>query len=240
VVLEGMTGVAYHPSHVWKLLTQLGWTKQRPGKRARECDQAAIEHWREVEWPRIVRNAKRRNAIICFEDEAGISLKPPVRATWAPKGKTPVLVHPCSWGRLSMAAVLGYEPDRSDAWVVFQVMAGSYNSEGLVAFMDDLKGHLDGRKITMIWDNLPSHRSRAFKEWANTQRDWLVIERLPGYAPKLNPVELLWAWAKSQELANLCVGTIEEVEEVANTTLNRAGDEVSRLIGFLDHCVPGW
>jgi transposase len=24
------------------------------------------------------------------------------------------------------------------------------------------------------------------------QRDWLVVERLPAYAPDLNPVEALW------------------------------------------------
>ena len=56
----------------------------------------------------------------------------------------------------------------------------------------------------MIWDGLPSHRSKAMTAWINKQRSWLVVERLPAYAPDLNPVELLWGNVKGVELANLC------------------------------------
>jgi len=43
------------------------------------------------------------------------------------------------------------------------------------------------------------------------QRDWLVVERLPAYAPDLNPVEALWSNLKGQELANLAFDTLGEV-----------------------------
>jgi len=46
-------GVEYHPSHVWKILRKRGWSCQKPERRARERDEAVIEHWRKVEWPRI-------------------------------------------------------------------------------------------------------------------------------------------------------------------------------------------
>jgi transposase len=52
-VIHRRFGVEYHPCHVWKLLRKLGWTCQKPERRARERDEAAIEHWRTVEWPRI-------------------------------------------------------------------------------------------------------------------------------------------------------------------------------------------
>jgi transposase len=235
-VIKDLTGVAYHPGHIWKLLDQLGWSKQRPGKKALERDEAAIDRWREVEWPRILRNARRRNAIVCFQDETGISLKPSIRATWAPRGQTPMLTHRCSWGRLSLSGVIGYEPDGSDAWVVFSMLEGSYNGDALVEFLSELKGHLEGRKITLVWDNLPAHRSKVVKEWALAQRDWLVIERLPGYAPDLNPIEMLWGGAKGQELANLCASSIDEVAAVADATLCRAGSEPQMLSSFRRHC----
>jgi transposase len=47
--------VAYHPDHVWKILRSLGWTCQKPEQRARERDEAAIQQWRQREWPRIKR-----------------------------------------------------------------------------------------------------------------------------------------------------------------------------------------
>lgn len=45
--------VDYHPSHVWKILRGLNWSVQKPTLRARERDQAAIDRWREEDWPRI-------------------------------------------------------------------------------------------------------------------------------------------------------------------------------------------
>ena len=55
----------------------------------------------------------------------------------------------------------------------------------------------------MLWDGLPAHRGRAMRDWLNTQRRWLVVERLPAYALELNPVEGLWSWLKGTQLANL-------------------------------------
>ncbi len=52
-VIDRHFGVAYHPCHVWKLLTGLGWSCQKPERRALERDEAAIARWRQKEWPRI-------------------------------------------------------------------------------------------------------------------------------------------------------------------------------------------
>jgi transposase len=52
-VIERLTGVRYHPGHVWRLLRRLGWSPQRPARRASERDEAEIARWRAEEWPRI-------------------------------------------------------------------------------------------------------------------------------------------------------------------------------------------
>jgi transposase len=52
-VIERLTGVRFHPGHVWYLLRGLGWSVQRPARRAAERDEAAIARWRAQEWPRI-------------------------------------------------------------------------------------------------------------------------------------------------------------------------------------------
>jgi transposase len=52
-VIEALTGVAYHPGHVWRVLKQLGWSRQRPARRAVERDEEAIAAWRATEWPRV-------------------------------------------------------------------------------------------------------------------------------------------------------------------------------------------
>ncbi len=52
------------------------------------------------------KNARRRRAWILFQDESGVSERPPVRRTWAPKGETPVLVYAFNWKKLSISAAL--------------------------------------------------------------------------------------------------------------------------------------
>jgi DDE superfamily endonuclease len=102
--------------------------------------------------------------------------------------RTPVLRHHFAWKRLSIAGVLAYEPDGSDAHLVFQLRPGAYNDELLIDFLAEVHRHEQQRSIILIWDGLPSHRSRRMLDWVANQRDWLSIEPLPGYAPDLNPM----------------------------------------------------
>ena len=65
--------------------------------------------------------------------------------------------------------------------------AGNYDTDTLIQVLAELRRFLGGEKATLLWDGLPAHRSRAMQAWLNTQRHWLVVERLPAYAPELNP-----------------------------------------------------
>jgi transposase len=60
VVIAQLTGVRYHPGHVWVILRQrLGWSLQRPERRASERDEEAIQRWVAQEWPRIKKGRPR-------------------------------------------------------------------------------------------------------------------------------------------------------------------------------------
>jgi transposase len=52
-VIRQRFGVTYHPGHVWKVLSELGWSCQRPETRARERDEAAVRRWLRYRWPAI-------------------------------------------------------------------------------------------------------------------------------------------------------------------------------------------
>lgn len=134
-----------------------------------------------------------------------------------------------------MSAVVAYRPDRSEAALVFAVKEGAYNTESLIDFLTQLRDHFAGQKITLIWDGLPAHRSKDMTEWIRTQRRWLTVERLPGYAPDLNPVEQLWGNIKTVELANLCPDTIDQAQTAAETGLQRAGSDYQLCFNFLSH-----
>ena len=52
-VIKAHFAIAYHPSHVWRILRDMGWSPQKPDRRARERDEDAITAWRDETWPRI-------------------------------------------------------------------------------------------------------------------------------------------------------------------------------------------
>lgn len=61
-VIGKVTGVRYHPGHVWRVLQALGWSLQRPARRARERDEEAIRRWKRVRWPQVKKTSARAEA----------------------------------------------------------------------------------------------------------------------------------------------------------------------------------
>jgi len=57
-LIEGLTGVRYHPGHVWRILGDLGFSCQRPERRAIERNDKEVRHWKRTQWPAL---KKRRN-----------------------------------------------------------------------------------------------------------------------------------------------------------------------------------
>jgi transposase len=159
-----------------------------------------------------------------------------VRSTWAPKGRTPVLRHPFNWKRASMAAALCVRPGGGGSRLAFHIQPGSYDTGTLLVALGELRRFLAGEKATLIWDGLPAHRSRKMHDWIDQQRSWLVVERLPAYAPDLNPVERLWSNLKGVELANLVTEHLDELIATAGAGIDRIRRTPNLAYGFLHGC----
>ncbi len=54
-LVQSLFGVSYHPGHLWHVLHAMGFTCQKPERRARERNEAAIRAWKEQTWPAINR-----------------------------------------------------------------------------------------------------------------------------------------------------------------------------------------
>lgn len=60
VFVEREFGVRYSEVHIWRLLGQLGFSSQKPERRALERDEAAIEHWKKRTWPGLKKKPSAR------------------------------------------------------------------------------------------------------------------------------------------------------------------------------------
>jgi transposase len=134
--------------------------------------------------------------------------------TWAPRGKTPVLHFNFNWKSVSAIAGLSWRN------FYFRLHTGAVNGARVIDFLPALHRHIPG-KILLIWDGAPIHRSRIGTEYVHEQTAWLHVERLPAYAPELNPVVYLWAYWKQNELANFCAKDVWELSHTASLALKR-------------------
>ena len=130
------------------------------------------------------KNSRKWRAWVVFLDESGISEQPPVRRTWAPRGKTPILRHPFSWKKISTCSAIVYRWDARQCRLYFRIVSGSYNNERLIEFLDQLRRQFPRRRAILIWDGLPSHRGRLMARYLEGQKAWPTIVRLPAYAHK--------------------------------------------------------
>lgn len=194
-IIREQTDKQASPSEVWRLLRRMGWTPQKPKRKARERDEAKIQRWKEETWPELCRKAQAERRTIVFVDECGFSQKSTAKKTWAPAGQTPVLEMNFNWDKLS---VIGGISLRS---IAFQIHEESIKSQQVIDFLGHLQRHVKG-PLLVIWDGLPAHRSKVVAEYLRQTEGKVWVERLPAYAPELNPIEYLWGNVKGSDLAN--------------------------------------
>jgi hypothetical protein len=111
----------------------------------------------------------------------------------------------------------------------------SYDTDRRIAVLEQLASFYAGQRVVLIWDGLSAHWSTRMRAWLDSQRDWRCAERLPAYAPELNPVDCLWANLEDLELANLPTTILAEVADATTQGIHRVCASDSLVVGFLAH-----
>ena len=116
----------------------------------------------------------------------------------------------------------------------FRLFSGAIKGPQIVEFLEHLLRHVPG-KLLVIWDGLPGHRSRLVKDFVAAQKGRLEPERLPAYAPELNPVGYLWEHLKHDELPNFCPRNLDEPSQHAIGALRRLRRRPTQA-GLFEEC----
>lgn len=206
-------GIHYHPEHVRKILKQrLGWTSQKPKRKARERNDKEVERWTGDELPRLLREAWKRQAHVVFLDESGFQLTPSVRRTFAPRGQTPVLECWDRRDRISAISCITLSPREGRPGLYFELLPvnRTVHAEDVVVFLKALKRQLRG-PFTVVWDRHVIHsKSQVVQAFLAANPD-IVVEDFPGSVPELNPDEWVWGWTKYGRLSNRAAWDSDEL-----------------------------
>jgi transposase len=233
-------GVKYHPAYVRRLLRRrLNWTSHKPQRRARQRNDKEVERWKADEFPRILREAFRRQAHVAFLDESGFMLMPLVRRTLAPRGQRVVMRCSAKHDRVSAISCVTLSPKAMHVGLYSWLYSNrNVHGEEVVAFLEYLTHKVPG-EWTVVWDGNNIHsRSKVVKAWLSKHPN-VVVEVFPSYDPQNNPDEWVWSWAKYGKLCNLCPADLEELFEYVLDALEELKHQPSLLASFvLDAGIP--
>jgi transposase len=182
---------------------------------------------------RVEKKAVSEGRELVFVDESGFYLLPAVVRTYAPAGKTPVLRSPLTRDHLS--AISGITPTGG---LFMKVQDHAFSSKEVVEFLKHLIRHIPA-KILVIWDGAPIHRSKVVRQFlteGGAQR--IQLERLPGYAPDLNPDEGIWRHLKHVEMRNLCCRDMEHLKSEFRKATQRLRAKRRVILGCIRQ--PGY
>lgn len=183
-------GVRLSLASIGALLARQGLTPQKPLQRAYQRDPDAIARWQRETYPAIARKAKRDKGEIYFWDESGFRANAVHGTTWGATGQTPVVSVPGQRQSISAASAVSA---KGAFW--FATYPGALTGP---LFVELLRRMMHGRRkpLHLILDGLPAHKTLAVKEYVAGLDGRLTVHYLPGYAPDLNPDELVWSHAK--------------------------------------------
>ena len=146
-------------------------------------------------------------------DESGLLLNPLVRRTWAVRGQTPIIGGDGGHRkRVSVVGAVSVSPLAQHLGLYFATLPdGFFTAGAVVGFLRNLLKHLRG-EVVVVWDGGGNHKGPLIRAFLKRNRR-LTLERLPAYAPALNPVEAVWSWLKYGQLANDVPDGIPELDD---------------------------
>jgi transposase len=194
-LIEQKFGIRLGVTAVGALLAKLGLTPQKPLQRAYQRDPEAIERWQRESFPAIATQAKASGGEVYFWDESGFRADTVHGKTWGVKGQTPVVERPGQRQSISAASAVSA---RGAFW--YCTYQGGLNAELFATLLRQMMQHRR-KPVHLVVDGLPAHRTALVKAYVASTEGMLTLHFLPGYAPELNPDELVWSHVKRTGVA---------------------------------------
>ncbi len=214
---------------VGSLLAELNLTAQKPLQRAYQRDPDAIERWQRDTFPAIAKQAKAKGAEIYFWDESGFRADAVHGKTWSERGKTPVVNRPGQRQSISAASAVNA---KGAFW--FATYQGGLTGELFVKLLKQLM-YRRKKPLHLVIDGLPAHKKAVVKTYVADTGGRLTLHFLPGYAPDLNPDELVWSHAKRTGVARRPLLKGEMLQERVHQQLQKIGDNRKLVRSFFKH-----
>ena len=206
MLIERRCGLCLSVWTVGRYLKRWGFTPQKPLRKAYEQNDKEVRKWLEETYPGIKQRSLREGAEIHWQDETGMRSDHQAGTSWSPCGQTPEI--PCTGNRFKINMISSIT---NKGRLEFRIFREMFSSEIFIDFLGRLIKHKQ-RKIFVITDRHPVHKSRAVADWLEANKKRIEMFLMPGFSPELNPDELLNQDVKSNAVGRLRAKNIAELE----------------------------
>jgi transposase len=206
-------GIRLGLTAVGELLAKLNLTPQKPLQRAYQRDPEAIQRWRREVYPAIARQAKADGGEVFFWDESGFRADAVRGRTWGIKGQTPVVERPGQRQSISAASAVNA---KGGFW--YCTYQGGLTAELFVRLLRQMMRRRL-KPVHLVVDGLPAHKTKLVKDYVQSTKGRLTLHFLPGYAPELNPDELVWSHMKRTGVARTPLRKGERLQDKVEAQL---------------------
>lgn len=239
-LIDRQMGIEFNPRYLNRWLAHYGISPQIPDPTPRERNQALVDWWVAVEWPRVKRLQAHSHATLIFTDESGFLMAPLRRSSLAPIGQTPIIRTQAKHRqKVSVAAALCRSPVAGHARLLYEPFVDRYvNNFCYSEFLHETLRHIHG-PVALLQDGAALHHG----DWTEELMDdfpRLEVHEFPPYAPELNPVEQLWTWTKDYQLANFVPTDLTELAVAVDSVITDVANDQHRLQTFFEASSLPW
>ena len=226
-VIKREFGVEYNRYYVCELLRNLGYSFQKARFVSDHLDEARRQAWLAEEWPRILKQAKRRRALILFGDEVSFPQWGSLSYTWARQGQQPTVK---TTGKRKGYKVLGFIEYFSGR-LFYHGQDGRFDSASYQVFVQQVMAETH-QHLFLVQDGAKYHTSKSTSEFLTQHQDRITVCQLPSYSPDYNPIEYLWRKTKKQATHNKYFEHYEQLVAAVNQALERFAATPQDVLGL--------
>ena len=230
-VVQREFNVTYNPRYICTILKGLGLSYQKAKFVSDRLDDPkhieARRLWKNVTWPKILEDAKKRGGVILFGDEVSFAQWGSLARTWVPRGTQPQIK---TCGKRKGMKIFGVI-EFGEGNFIYQECEGKFNGESYEVFLRYILSQYSC-PVFLIEDGASYHKSKTVKLYTEEMRilERLFVYSLPAYSPDYNPIEKLWKQTKKDATHLKYFPTFDDLRRAVLKAFEKYLNDASRIL----------
>lgn len=222
--------VIYSPRYLCDLLKKIGLSYQKTAFESDHLDEEKRRIWREETWPKILKEAREKGAVILFCDEVSFAQWGSLSRTWAPKGQQPKIKTTGKRKGMKIFGAIGF----FDGDFHYMETPEKFKAETYIQFLENVLSKYDC-PVILIEDGARYHTAKAACAYKDKMKaeGKLYTYLLPSYSPDYNPIEKLWRNTKKDATHCRYFPTFDDLRMSVIRAFEKYMKDATHIIGVM-------